>query len=196
MEFKGERVRFSFRGKSGVEHEIDLNDRRLARIVRQCRDLPGQELFQYMDGEGAVRAVTSSDVNDYIRDAAGESYTAKDFRTWYATIGALEALVHRPYANAREARAHVQAVLTEVSRRLGNTPSMCRKCYVHPGVLQAYLSGRLGAGGRPTGTGRERLLLLLGRAAHPGKDGARTPVRAEQTESVAPRRGSRSPASR
>lgn len=196
VDVSGDVIHFAFRGKSRIRHRLAVTDRHAAAVVRRCLDLPGQELFQYMDGDGALRAVTSSDVNDYIRDAAGESYTAKDFRTWYATIGALEALMHRPYANAREARTHVQAVLTEVSRRLGNTPSMCRKCYVHPGVLQAYLSGRLGAGGKPARTGRERLLLLLGRAAHPGKDGARTPVRAEETESVAPRRGSRSPVSR
>lgn len=164
VDVTGDVIRFEFRGKAGVHHRLAVEDRHAAAVVRRCLDLPGQELFQYRDENGELHGVGSADVNEYLRDAAGDAYTAKDFRTWYATIGVLETLARAEYATQREAQAHVKAALAEVARRLGNTPAMCRKCYVHPGVLQAYLAGDLVAhnGAR---SGRERLLQLLRRTA-------------------------------
>src|SRR5690606_20153847 len=165
VDVAGDVIRFEFRGKAGVRHRLQIEDRHAAAVVRRCLDLPGQELFQYRDENGELRGVGSADVNEYLHEAAGEGYTAKDFRTWYATIGVLEALARAEYATQREAQAHVKAALVEVARRLGNTPAMCRKCYVHPGVLQAYLAGALATQNGRLRTGRERLLHLLKRAA-------------------------------
>ena len=187
---RGDLIHFEFRGKAGIRHRLAIADRHAAAVVRRCLDLPSQELFQYVGDDGALHGVTSSDVNDYIRAAAGEAYTAKDFRTWYATIGALDALIQRPYTTQREAQAHVKAVLAEVSRRLGNTPAMCRKCYVHPGVLEGYLAGRLRVQGESTRSGRERLLQLLRRAARSSKDGSRMSRSVKQAGGTARRRGS------
>lgn len=168
VDVAGDVIRFEFRGKSGVYHKLAVQDRSAAAVVRRCLDLPGQELFQYRDMDGELRVVDSADVNEYLREAAGEAYTAKDFRTWYATMGVLETLASTEYANQREAQSHVKAALVDVARRLGNTPTMCRKCYVHPGVVQAYLAGELvkaGARGNERArSGRERLLQLLRRA--------------------------------
>ena len=137
-----DRVRFTFTGKSGKRHEVDIEDPALARIVGRCRDLPGQELFQYVDEAGGVRDVTSGDVNAYIREAAGDAFTAKDFRTWAGTVLAAVALrdVQR-YGSAAQAKRNVIRAIESVAKRLGNTPAVCRKCYVHPEVLEAYLDG-------------------------------------------------------
>lgn len=137
-------IRFQFKGKSGVRHSIDLHDRRLAGIVKKCQDLPGQELFQYLDEDGGVRDVTSGDVNAYLREITGQDFTAKDFRTWAGTM--LAALVLREFEqfdSETQAKKNVVRAIETVSSRLGNTPSVCRKCYVHPDVLGAYLDGTM-----------------------------------------------------
>jgi DNA topoisomerase I len=140
----GSKVRFRFRGKSGKVHEIGVQDRRLSRIVKSCQDLPGQELFQYVDGRGRRRAVTSSDVNDYLREVTGQAFTAKDFRTWAGTVLAAWALQELPGARTKkDARKNVLRAVEKVAGRLGNTVAICRKCYVHPVVFDAYLDGTL-----------------------------------------------------
>jgi DNA topoisomerase-1 len=144
VKVSGSSVRFIFRGKSGVEHELDLDDRRLARIVKQCRDLPGQELFQYRNERGAVVDVGSADVNAYLKHVTGEDFTSKDFRTWAGTV--LAAKLLRDYeAVDSEARAKKNVVdaIEQVAKRLGNTRAVCRKAYVHPAVIDAYLDGSM-----------------------------------------------------
>lgn len=138
----GSSVTFTFRGKSGIEHEVDLHDRRMATIVRRSQELPGQELFQYIDDEGTPRAINSDDVNAYLREISGEDFTAKDFRTWAGTLLAARALANFEKVDSESAAKHnvVQAI-ERVAGRLGNTPSICRKCYVHPAVIDAYLDG-------------------------------------------------------
>ncbi len=138
-------IRFEFRGKSGVTHEIDLHDARLAKIVAQCRDLPGQELFQYLDEEnGEVKDIASSDVNAYIQEVSGSDFTAKDFRTWAGTVLASLALQEfEAFDSQTQAKKNIVAAIEHVSERLGNTPSVCRKCYIHPEVLLAYLDGTM-----------------------------------------------------
>jgi DNA topoisomerase-1 len=144
----GSKVRFLFRGKSGVEHSLELDDRRLARIVRQCRDLPGQELFQYRDEAGGVVDVGSSDVNAYLKEVTGCDFTSKDFRTWAGTVLAA-ALLHDTGAAESSSRAkkNIARAVEQVARQLGNTKAVCRKCYIHPAILDAYLDGELGNGG-------------------------------------------------
>jgi DNA topoisomerase-1 len=139
---QGAKVRFEFRGKSGVEHAIDLDDRRLARIVQACRDLPGYELFQYVDENGARQEIDSADVNLYLREISGEDFTAKDFRTWAGTVLAAQALaaVDRCSSNAA-AKRNIVAAIESVAKRLGNTKAVCRKCYIHPAILDAYMDG-------------------------------------------------------
>jgi DNA topoisomerase I len=140
----GSRLTFDFRGKHGVLHHIDLKDRRLAGIVKRCRDIPGQELFQYMDEDGEPRGVESDDVNAYLREISGEEITAKDFRTWAATnlaalaLGSLEA-----FDNKTKAKKNVVEAVVAVSKMLGNTPAICRKCYIHPAIFDGYLDGSL-----------------------------------------------------
>jgi DNA topoisomerase-1 len=137
-------VTFNFQGKSGVEHTIDLQDRRLARIVERCRDLPGYELFQYLDNEGNRHSIDAADVNDYLREISGDDFTAKDFRTWAGTVLACEMLRQfEPAESNTQAKKNVVAAIKSVSERLGNTPSVCRKCYVHPAVLETYLGGAM-----------------------------------------------------
>jgi DNA topoisomerase-1 len=158
----GEELRFRFRGKSGVTHAIDLRDRRLARIVRRCRDLPGQLLFQYLDEDGTTRAIDSADVNEYLRRAAGEEFTAKDIRTWSATMLTAQALLELgPCETEAEARRYALATIAVVARRLGNTANVCRKCYVHPAVVEAYLDGSLPR--ELTGPDEEGVLAFLRR---------------------------------
>ena len=136
----GTSVRFGFVGKSGVKHSIELDDPKLARIVKQCRDLPGQELFQYLDDDEQRRSVDSADVNDYLREVAGEGFTAKDFRTWAGTVLAALALREfEAFDTKAQARKNVVRAIEHVAERLGNTPSVCRKCYVHPEIINAYL---------------------------------------------------------
>jgi DNA topoisomerase-1 len=139
----GATVHFAFRGKSGVRHRIDVHDRRLARVVARCRDLPGQDLFQYLDDAGVTHAVDSADVNAYLHEAAGEAFTAKDFRTWAGTVLAALALKASAFETQAEAKRNVVAAIESVAGRLGNTPAVCRKCYVHPAVVDAYLGGAL-----------------------------------------------------
>jgi DNA topoisomerase-1 len=148
-------LHFHFRGKSGVEHEVDLHDRRLAGIVKRCRDLPGQHLFQYVDAEGQRHPITSTDVNDYLRDISGGDFTAKDLRTWAGTLLACEELVNAEPPTSETAGQHqiVQAV-DAVARQLGNTRAVCRRCYIHPAVIDAYLAGTLPAS-FPKSNGRE-----------------------------------------
>jgi DNA topoisomerase-1 len=140
----GSSVQFKFRGKSGVTHAIELEDRRLARVVARCQDLPGQELFQYVDDEGTVQDVDSADVNEYLREIAGEEFTAKDFRTWAGTMLAALALQEfETFDSQTQAKKNVVSAIERVAERLGNTPSVCRKCYVHPVILDAYLDGSM-----------------------------------------------------
>lgn len=141
---EGGQIRFAFRGKSGIRHRVALSDRRLARIVQRCRDLPGQQLFQYLDEGGAVQDVGSADVNAYLRETTGQPFTAKDFRTWAGTVWAASLLrAMPPAASEREARRQLGRAIEAVAERLGNTPAICRKCYVHPAVVEAHLSGAL-----------------------------------------------------
>jgi DNA topoisomerase-1 len=144
VDVKGETLRFRFKGKSGVSHEVDVSDRRLAKIIRQLQDLPGQEVFQYVNGDGKVRDVTSQDVNDYLREITGEEFTAKDFRTWAGTVLAAMALnAQEKFENKTQAKKNVKDAISAVSKILGNTPTVCRKCYVHPDVLETYLDGAM-----------------------------------------------------
>jgi DNA topoisomerase-1 len=140
----GTTLRFHFRGKSGKEHTVEINDRRLALIVKRCQELPGQELFQYRDDEGQCRAIDSADVNDYLRQVTGQDFTSKDFRTWNGTVLAVRAL---QACGARESAAQSKKALAEaiktVAAQLGNTPAICRKCYVHPAVIEAYVEDSL-----------------------------------------------------
>jgi DNA topoisomerase-1 len=139
---EGDRVRFSFRGKSGIEHAVDLNDRRLARIVKACRDLPGYELFQYVGSDGATETIDSADVNQYLRDISGHDFTAKDFRTWAGTVLAAQALAAvKRFSTTAEAKRNVVSAIESVAKRLGNTRAVCRKCYIHPAILDAYMDG-------------------------------------------------------
>ena len=143
-EIQGERLRFEFKGKSGKLHSVELHDRRLARVVKQCQDLPGQELFQYVDDEGERHGVESSDVNEYLREIADGDFTAKDFRTWNGTVLAMRFLrLCGPAATPRETRREVTGAIKSVAAVLGNTPAVCRKAYVHPVVVNAYLEGSL-----------------------------------------------------
>jgi DNA topoisomerase-1 len=140
----GTSVRFRFKGKSGREHEVDLRDRRLASIVRRCQELPGQELFEYLDADGAVRDVSSTDVNAYLREVAGKDITAKDFRTWAGTVLAYRALrAQHGTDDPNQARRDVVSAVKTTAERLGNTPAVARGSYIHPAVVEAYLEGSL-----------------------------------------------------
>lgn len=143
VEVKGERVVFAFRGKSGVEHEIELRDRRLARIVRRCQDIPGQTLFQWVDDAGTRHAIGSDEVNAYLREATGEDFTAKDVRTWAGTVLAAHELARfdHPWTSETEAKRNVVAAVKAVAERLGNTQSVSRKCYIHPSIISSYEAG-------------------------------------------------------
>jgi DNA topoisomerase-1 len=144
VDVNGARVRFHFRGKSGRWHDVDIRDRSLARIVKRCQDLPGQELFQFLDDSGTQRDVRSDDVNAYLREISGEDFTAKDFRTWAGTVLAAMALREfEKVESGAQAKKNVVAAVETVSKRLGNTPAVCRKCYIHPHVFDSYLDGSL-----------------------------------------------------
>ena len=140
----GSRLEFRFRGKSARNHVVRISDRTLGRIVKRCQELPGQALFQYLDGEGRRRTVGSSDVNAYLREVTQSDFTAKDFRTWAGTVLAACALRELPAArDKRHANRNVVRAVESVAERLGNTPAICRRCYVHPAVIEAYLDGSL-----------------------------------------------------
>lgn len=142
----GTRVQFRFRGKSGKLHESGIRDRRLATVIRRCQDLPGQALFGYADADGEQQAIESSDVNDYLREISGEDITAKDFRTWAGTVLAFRALCSLdPAASETETKRNLVGAIKSVASSLGNTPAVCRRSYVHPGVVDAYLEGSLGS---------------------------------------------------
>jgi len=143
VKVQGDTLRFEFRGKSGVDHAIALDDPRLARIVQRCRDLPGQEMFQYLDAAKKRHSVDSDDVNDYLRELTGREVTAKDFRTWGGTMTAATKLRDKGIAaSRREADRFINEAIDEVAERLGNTRTVCRKYYVHPALLEAYRMGK------------------------------------------------------
>ncbi|KQP13830.1 DNA topoisomerase [Pseudorhodoferax sp. Leaf267] len=144
-QLKGSQIKLRFKGKSGVEHDVAVDDPRVARIVRRCQTLPGQELFQYLDDDGGRHTIGSADVNDYLREASGAEFTAKDFRTWHGSVHALSLAAQQPSApdsTLTARRSAAKAVLAEVARRLGNTVAVCRKAYVHPDVLALMMGER------------------------------------------------------
>lgn len=142
-EIKGSQLKFCFRGKKGVEHTVSLRSRKLAKIVQNCRDIPGKELFQYIGDEGKRQSIDSGMVNDYIRSLAGEDFTAKDFRTWCGTVAALTAIIENDLDKKIDSKKKVIAVLDKVSEQLGNTRTVCKKYYVHPSLLELYEDGKL-----------------------------------------------------
>ena len=173
VDVRGARVRLSFRGKLGREHEIELSDARLARVIRQCQELPGQALFQYTDADGARQAVDSGDVNEYLREITGEEISAKDFRTWAGTVATVLGLAKLgPAASEAAAKRNLSAAIEGAAAQLGNTPTVCRACYVHPDVIDAYTDGtlierfRVRSGGRRPGalTAEEAAVVALLRA--------------------------------
>jgi DNA topoisomerase-1 len=144
VEISGANLRFEFRGKSGKMHKVDLTDRRLARIVERCQDLPGEDLFQYLDDDQVRQTIGSGDVNEYIRQISGQEFTAKDFRTWAGTLLAIGALTKiGSFATQRNAKSNVLKAIDQVAEQLNNTRSVCRKYYVHPAVLESYMDGKL-----------------------------------------------------
>ena len=147
IKVKGGHVEFDFRGKHGIDHHIDLNDRRLARIVERCHDLPGHDLFQFVDSDGERHGIGSEDVNHYLHEVSGESITAKDFRTWAATNLAAELLSELARFDSHVVtKKEVVTAVENVAKALGNTPAICRKCYIHPAVFEGYLDGSLAEG--------------------------------------------------
>ena len=160
----GDKLRFEFRGKSGIPHLVKLTDRRIARIVQRCQELPGQELFQYLDDDGRRQSVDAGDINEYLRRITGRQVTAKDFRTWAGTTLAAAALRDLgKFKSAKQAKAKIIAAIDQVSRRLGNTRAVCRKYYVHPVILELYLEGITIPPPPPVGT--RQLRTTGGRAA-------------------------------
>jgi DNA topoisomerase-1 len=159
---------FQFRGKSGKDHEVAFSDRRLARIVKACQDLPGQRLFQYLDDDGQRHSVESADVNAYLREAIGEDFSAKDLRTWAGTVAAAQALRLCPdCASATEAKRNINTCVKAVAGVLGNTPAVCRKAYIHPAVLEAYEKGEFPIKGPADGRGLELAVLKFLEGQHP-----------------------------
>lgn len=144
VEVDGAQLRFRFRGKAGKEHDVDVRDRRLANLVRRCQELPGQELFQYLDEDGQRQGLTSGDVNDYLREISGQDFSAKDFRTWAGTVAASLALQEFLEIDDEAGRKKaIVSAIEEVAEVLGNTPAVCRACYVHPDLIDAYLDGTM-----------------------------------------------------
>ncbi len=185
----GSEIAFVFTGKSGITHEVRAHDRRVAKVLRECQEIRGQRLFQYLDDDGVPTPVHSHDVNDYLREIADADITAKDFRTWVATVATASALGPLdPPSSETEERAMVKAVIEEVAADLGNTPTVCRASYVHPRVLEAFPTGALRDAWSTTPPRKARLTLeerrthaLLGRRAR-----KRAETRAEK-EALAPR---------
>ena len=143
VEVNGTAIQFQFRGKSGVEHQITVKDRRLARIIKRCLEIPGQNLFQYLDENGERHTVSSSDVNAYLQTLTGADFTAKDYRTWAGSALALAVLRELQWEPESDAKRHVVEMVKNVAKQLGNTPAVCRKCYIHPAVLDGFLLGTL-----------------------------------------------------
>jgi DNA topoisomerase-1 len=149
VEVNGNAILFQFRGKSGVEHQITVKDRRLARIIKRCLEIPGQNLFQYLDENGERHTVSSSDVNAYLQTLTGADFTAKDYRTWAGSALALAVLRELQWEPESDAKRHVVEMVKNVAKQLGNTPAVCRKCYIHPAVLDGFLLGALAELPRP-----------------------------------------------
>ncbi len=144
VDVHGATIHFEFRGKSGKNHVVEMKDRRLAKIVRNAQDVPGQDLFQFTDDQGSAHRITSADVNAYLQDASGDSFTAKDFRTWGGTILALQALAGlEPFATEAACKENLVAMYQSVAEHLGNTVAVCRKYYVYPLIAELYRSGKL-----------------------------------------------------
>jgi DNA topoisomerase-1 len=143
VSIRGQRVEFEFRGKSGIRRQFAVDDPAIARIIQRCADIPGQELFQWIDASGKRHRIDSAAVNEYLREASGGDFTAKDFRTWFATIETLQCLRGRAVGNTRSVKREVKAAVAAVAARLGNTPAVCRKSYIHPQVVSAYTEGQL-----------------------------------------------------
>ncbi|MEZ2334526.1 DNA topoisomerase IB [Mucilaginibacter sp. RCC_168] len=144
IKIEGATIRFEFKGKKGVQHKISLQSRKLARLVKQCRDIPGKELFQYYDESDERHSIDSGDINNYLKEITGEDFTAKDFRTWAGSVSALYAFKSAgEFANATECRKKIVSVIDEVAVTLGNTRSVCKKYYVHPLVIKSYEDGTL-----------------------------------------------------
>jgi DNA topoisomerase-1 len=144
VEIHGSKVHFEFKGKSGVHHAIDLNDKKLAKIIKSCRDLPGQELFQFVDHAGIRHPIRSEEVNEYLQRTTGHEFTAKDFRTWYGTVLAAEALkAFKEFDTEAEAKRNIVNTIESVAKSLGNTKAVCRKCYIHPAVIDSYMDKTL-----------------------------------------------------
>ena len=177
-DIQGSTIRFRFRGKSGKMRRVELTDNRLARLVKRCRDLPGQELFQYLDDEGQPHGIDSADVNDYLREISGQEFTAKDFRTWAGTILAATTLIQiGPSPSAHAGKQRTVAAVKFVAECLGNTVAVCRKCYIHPQVLESYLAGTLGKlfHGRPK-AGQTTSVLRPARSACSHSSKRRSPL--------------------
>jgi DNA topoisomerase-1 len=192
----GDRIAFQFRGKSGVEHQLTVQDPRVARIVKRCRDIPGHELFQYLDEEGQRHSIGSADVNAYLREVAQADFSAKDYRTWAGSVLALAELGNAPWESERQARQRIVEAVRCVAARLGNTPATCRKCYVHPAVLEQYLAGILKAPpARRAGLRADeaRLLALLQRAERAARIQAKVKTKAKASSKAvrAPRAAGR-----
>jgi DNA topoisomerase-1 len=144
VKVEGSTMRFEFKGKGGKKHNVTVKDRRLATVVRRCQEIRGYELFQYVDDSGERRTIDSGDVNEYLRGVTGEDFTAKDFRTWAGTVMAALALQEfESFTTEAEAKSQIVRAVETVARSLGNTPSICRKCYIHPDVIDHYLEGTL-----------------------------------------------------
>jgi DNA topoisomerase-1 len=177
VKVEGTKIRFRFRGKSGKDHEITLANRRIARLVKSCQDLPGQDLFQYIDENGEPQPIDSGDVNDYLREVAGGDFTAKDFRTWAGTLLAAHCLDEYPLVESvTAAKAACTNAVASVARKLGNTPTICRKCYIHPLLLAGFLEEKglalwqkiSAAANERAGLSREEVALLRYLEAAPG----------------------------
>lgn len=166
---KGEKVRFKFRGKSGVEHDVTLADKRIARVIKRCMELPGQRLFHYIDDDGTSQEVDSDAVNAYLRERGDADFTAKHYRTWAGSVMAMAQLQRHPWTTPEAARQTVVNVIKDVAKRLGNTPAVCRSCYIHPEVIATYLRGDLPPAGKAPGSralsaDERRLLAFLEQA--------------------------------
>ncbi|MDR8368046.1 DNA topoisomerase IB [Pseudomonas sp. JL3] len=155
VEVNGSAILFQFRGKSGIEHQITVKDRRLARIIKRCLEIPGQNLFQYLDENGERHTISSSDVNAYLQTLTGADFTAKDYRTWAGSALALAVLRELQWESEADAKRHVVEMVKNVARQLGNTPAVCRKCYIHPAVVDGFMRGALSE--LPRSRGRKRL---------------------------------------